>query len=243
MRYFLGLIFFLFFILSSFTQNNSSKRSFSSEEVIDEIYGITMYEPLNVMLGGDTVRNTTEGYACNGFVEDYYSNGKLLHKGFYVEGKLKVYKNYYPNGQAERNFRMIDLKKSKMTLFYDNGIIKSSVTYLNNEALKWEDYYPDGKLEFVEEYDKSMEYYIFKANYYEDGTPEEELELLHKKKLRYTQKYYYSNGQVKEEGVMEYVRYKYDYQKTGSWSLFDKNGTLTKTRKYLDGKLVSEKGH
>lgn len=239
MKYFLGLIFFLFFILSSFTQNNSSKRSFSPEEVIDKIYGITMYEPLNVMLGGDTVRNTAEGYSCNGFVEDHYNDGKLLHKGFYVEGQLKVYKNYYPNGQVERNFRMIDLKKSKMTLFYDNGTIKSSVTYINNEVLKWEDYYPDGKLEFVEEYDKSMEYYIFKANYYKDGASEEVLELANKKKLKYTQKYYYSNGQLKEEGEMVYVRYKYDYQKIGVWSLFDENGTLTKTQKFLDGKLVN----
>ena len=106
------------------------------------------------MLGGDTVRNDQDGYAANGYLEDFYTTGQLLHKGFYVDGQLKVYKNYYPNGKVERNFRMVDLKKSKMDIFYKDGTPKSKIVYVGSEALKWEDYYPNGTLEFIEVYDK-----------------------------------------------------------------------------------------
>ena len=47
-------------------------------------------------------------YAVNGWKEDHYSTGELLHKGYYIEGQLKVYKNFYPNGNIERNFKAID---------------------------------------------------------------------------------------------------------------------------------------
>ena len=107
-------------VVTSVAQNNLKDKSlyndtYIPDAVIDEKYGITMFEPLNMMLGSDTVRNDRNGYAANGYQEDYYSTGQLLHKGFYVDGQLKVYKNYFPNGEVERNFRMVDLKKSKMT--------------------------------------------------------------------------------------------------------------------------------
>src|SRR5690606_13147301 len=97
------------------------------------------------------------------------------HKGFYVDGQLKIYKNYYPNGKEERNFRMVDIKKSKMTLFYEDGTMKSDIVYIGNEALSWIDYYPNGTVEFEEIYDKSFQYYEKKAAYFKSGKPEDVL--------------------------------------------------------------------
>jgi len=211
------------------------------EAVVDQTYGITMYEPFNMKLGTDTCRNDKSGYAANGFREDYYVGGKLLHKGFYVDGQLRVYKNYYPNGKVERNFRLVDMKKSKMTLFYPNGSMKSNIVYINADALKWEDYYDTGVLEMVEEYDKSFEYYIQKSTFFENAMPENLLELTNKKKLEYVQSIYHENGQIKETGAVVYKKANYDYEKTGVWILFDADGTPIKEQKYANGKLHSEK--
>lgn len=211
-------------------------NTYEPSQVIDPTYGIQMYEPLNMMLGNDSTRNDNNGYAANGFLEDYYKSGKLLHKGFYVEGQLKIYKNYYPSGNVERNFRMVDLKKSKMTLFYDKeDAIKSDAVYIENEALKWTDYYQNGNIEFEEEYHKSFQYYVKKANYYENGKPENVLELVDKKKLIYTQSYYYDNGNLKEQGSVKYNKAMFDYERIGVWKLFDKNGSVTKQQKYING--------
>ena len=236
----------IFVVFSVFAQNNLKDKklyhdTYVPDAVIDAKYGINMYVKLNMMLGGDTVRNDANGYAANGYLEDYYTTGQLLHKGFYVEGQLKVYKNYFPNGTVERNFRMVDLKKSKMDIFYKDGTPKSKIVYVNSEALKWEDYYPNGTLEFIEEYHKSFQYYIFKANYYENGSPENTLELTDKKKLRYTQTYFHPNGKVKEIGEMKYNKSEFDYQHTGTWKKFDENGNATKEIKYANGQVHSEK--
>lgn len=236
----------LFLSLASFAQNNLNDKSlygktYVPDAVIDPKYGITMYEPLNMMLGKDTVRNDAEGYAANGYKDDYYTTGQLLHKGFYVDGQLKIYKNFFPNGNVERNFRLIDLKKSKMTLYYKDGTMKSEIVYILNEPQKWEDYYPNGQLEFVEEYDKDIQYYKFKANYFENGTPENILELIDKKKLTYIQSYYHDNGNLKEQGEMIYDKNEFDYKRMDTWKLFDENGNPTKEIKYYKGEVKSER--
>ena len=236
----------LFVVLPTIAQNNLKDKkhyndTYIPESVIDQKYGIMMYEKLNMMLGGDTVRNDQNGYAANGYIEDFYSTGQLLHKGFYVDGQLKVYKNYYPSGKVERNFRMVDLKKSKMDLFYEDGTPRSKIIYVGSEALKWEDYYPNGGLEFIEAYDKNFQYYIEKANYYENGSPENTLILENKKKLLYIQSYFHTNGQIKELGQMKYNKSEFDYQNIGTWKKFDENGNPIKEIKYASGQVVSEK--
>lgn len=210
-------------------------NTYEASKVVDPVYGIKLYEPLNMMLGNDSTRNDGNGYAANGFLEDYYKSGELLHKGYYVEGQLKIYKNYYTNGNVERNFRMVDLKKSKLTLFYEDGKMKSDALFITNEALKWIDYYPNGNMEFEEVYHKSFQYYIKKANYFEDGSPENVLELKDKKKLIFTQSYYYDNHQLKEQGAVKYDKAVFDYERIGVWKLYDKNGSLTKSQKYING--------
>ena len=50
-----------------------------TKDIIDPTYGITLYEPLNMYLHSDSTR-IEEGYAVNGWKEDHYSTGELLHK-------------------------------------------------------------------------------------------------------------------------------------------------------------------
>ena len=236
----------IFFIsVSLYAQNDLTDKSlyfktFDAKDVIDETYGINIYEKLNMMLGDKSTRNGINGYAANGFLEDYYTTGELLHKGFYVDGQLKIYKNYFPNGNIERNFRMVDIKKSKMTIFYEDGTMKSDIVYIENEALSWIDYYPNGMVEFEEIYDKSFQYYEKKANYYSNGKPENILELTDKKKLLYSQSYYYENGNLKEQGVVKYDKAMFDYSRIGDWKLYNENGVAIKIQKYTNGVVHSE---
>ena len=88
-----------------------------------------LYEPLNMVLAGDSVR-MENGYAVNNWKEDFYDDGTLLHRGYYIDGQLKVYKNYYPNGQIEREFKNIDGFRSLQKKFYADGILKSEVKYM-----------------------------------------------------------------------------------------------------------------
>ena len=237
MKYWLPILVF-FSSFYAFSQNDLTDKklyhnTYDAKKVIDETYGIVMYEKLNMMLGDKSTRNGMNGYAANGFLEDYYTTGELLHKGFYVDGQLKIYKNYYPNGNVERNFRMVDIKKSKMTLFYENATMKSDIVYVENEPLSWIDYYANGMIEFEEIYDKSFQYYERKATYFTSGKPENILELTDNKKLIYNQISYFENGNIKEQGIVKYNKSMFDYERIGDWKLYDEKGAAIKIQKYV----------
>jgi len=210
--------------------------------IIDSTYGITLYEKLNKSLGGDSIRNNN-GYACTGWFEDFYYNGKLLHKGYYQEGQLKNYRNFFPNGQMERQFKAVDDYKSNMKIYYPTGTLKSEVDYDEGNPLKWTDYYKDGKVELTEEFNKKGEYYIYRKTFYRDGKPETELTLTNPKKKIYSSKTFYENGQLKEEGEMLYSPDALDYVKNGHWKVYNESGKLTFDQTYIFGKLNHEKSH
>lgn len=227
---------------TDFSKQIPRATKYTPEEIIDPTYGITIYEPLNFRLGGDSARYC-QGYSCSGWIEDFYVSDKLLHKGYYVEGQLKIYKNYYPDGILEREYRVIDDYKSLMKLYYPSSQLKSEVRYVDGQAKKWTDYYPNGQMDYYEEYDKHFEYYVAQNSYYEDGTPEALFKLESKKKLTFTKKEYHKNGQVKEEGMVAYNVDLFDYQKIGKWSIYDESGKLTREETYLHGKINKEKDY
>ena len=210
-----------------------------SAKVVDPEYGIQMYEKLNFYTGGDSVRNDKKGYACQGWVEDIYESGSLLHKGYYEDGHLKLYKNYYPNGNVERSFKMIDFKRSNMQLFYADGKLKSDITYYDGGPQMWTDYYPNGQIEFIEESTKSLEYVVQRKSYAEDGKPQEIFELTDPKKKIYSKKEYYENGKIKAEGTMKYNPGSIDYQKDGMWKDFDESGKAAES-KWIKGDEIKD---
>src|ERR1051326_3188603 len=195
---------FLFIALSGIKAFAQVKKGETLEfkQVYDEQYGINVYDALCIGTGGDSTRNDGKGYAAQGWIEDFYPDGKTLHKGYYIDGQLKAYKNFFPNGQLEREFKMTDLSKSAMNVFYDNGKPRSVIAYSGSNTLKEEDYYPSGQLSYVEEYDKKCEYYLQRKFYNESGKPTSLLEITDQKHKVYSSKEYYDNGNIKEEGEM-----------------------------------------
>ncbi len=236
------LALFLIFISiqSSFAQFKGQipeAKKYNAAKVIDPDYGIRLYEKLNFQTGGDSVRNDRKGYAVQGWEEDYYESGEVIHKGFYEDGHLTVYKNFYPNGQVERSFFVSGYKKSSMQIFYSDGKLKSVILFFENNPQSETDYYQNGQIEYAEENSKDMEYLIFRKSYAKDGKPQEIFEMVNQKKKMYSKKEYYENGSIKAEGPMFFNTSLYDYQKDGEWISYDEKGKATK-EKWVKGEEV-----
>ncbi|MBI3502480.1 MAG: hypothetical protein HY063_11875 [Bacteroidetes bacterium] len=209
-------------------------------DVYDSAYGINVYDNLCIGTGGDSTRNDGKGYAAQGWIEDEYPDGKLLHKGYYIDGQLKAYKNYFPSGQLEREFKMTDLSKSAMNIFYQDGKPRSVIAYSGSNTLKEEDYYPSGQLSYVEEYDRKCEYYLQRKFFNLNGKPTSTLDITDTKRKTYDSKEYYDNGNLKEEGQMIFNTALGDYQKNGKWKFYNENGGVKEEKTFSKGEEGNE---
>lgn len=214
-----------------FAYEGFSQLTYSFNKVYDGRYGITMFEKLNFRTGGDSVRKCN-GYACRGWIKDYYDDGAILHQGFYVDGQLKNYRNFFPNGGIEREFKILDDFRSSLTTYYQTGQIRSEVKYMKSSPILWQDYFSNGNLEYYEEYDRNIEYYLAQKFFYDTGLPKSTLELQNKKKLEYIKKEFYESGIIKETGPMVYNKSQLDYQKSGTWKQYDETGNETSSKEY-----------
>jgi antitoxin component YwqK of YwqJK toxin-antitoxin module len=214
---------------------DKKNMAYTEARIMDPDYGILLYEKLNFTLGGDSVRNSTKGYACQGWVEDFYANGQMLHRGFYVDGQLKIYKNYFDNGQLEREFKVTDLKRCTMKIYFKDGKIKADIEYYNGGPVKEQDFYANGQLKYIEEHTKNMDYLIQMKSYTDAGKPQSIFEITDTRKKTFYKKEYGENGLMKEEGSMKYSSDILDYVKDGQWKFYDDNGTLKSTDNYVNG--------
>ncbi len=240
----ISLLIFLGFNNSAIGQDSSLVAQLPTtlaygEDVVDPVYGIQIYEALNFQLGGDSIRNC-DGYACQAWVEDFYKDGSVIHKGYYLDGQVKVYKNFYPNGQVEREFKNLDQFRSLMRKYYKNGTLKSEVRYVEGNAIKWTDYYESGQVEYSEEYNKGFDYHLERKSFYKNGKPQELFELDNRKKLLFTQQEFFDNGQMKSDGMIKYDQSIFDFYKVGKWMYYDENGNLTKDEVYSKGMVQKE---
>lgn len=212
-------------------------KKYTSETALDATGGIKMYNRLVPNIGGDSIRYNKAGYNLQGWQEDYYSNGKVLHKGFYVDGQIKAFKNFYENGQIERSFNAPDPARCSVDIYYPNGKVQKQILYYNGKAQNEYTYFTNGNPESVIEKDKEVQYIFKKNSYYESGQTASIFELIDKKNKKYSSKEFYENGAIKEEGVLSFNLEKKSYDKDGEWVYFDEKGQLVKKEKYNNGKL------
>ncbi|MFN8714372.1 MAG: hypothetical protein ACK5Z2_16105 [Bacteroidota bacterium] len=240
-------LFLLFAILLPFQlfaqlgKQKNTKQYYTQAQVYDSTLGISIYERLNTVLGGDSIRNGSGGYAAANWWQDFYTNGQMLHEGFYVEGQLRIYKNFFESGKLERHFRFSDNNRCQMTIYYENGQIRSDIIYFQGEPETTYEYFEDGSPEFIEENAKKNEYPIIRKFYFAKDQPQSLLELTDKKKLRYSYKSFYENGKVEEEGTMQYNAEVSDVMKEGSWKVYDETGKLIALQEFVRGQMVEEK--
>ncbi len=233
------LISFLDGYAQRFSNQVPQLKRFTPQEVVDPDYGIIIYNKLVNIIGGDSIRYTKDGYNVQGWQEDFYVSGKTLHKGFYVDGFIKIFKNYYENGQIERSFVSTDPRRSKMDIYYEDGKVRSNIAYFDGNPQNQYDFFRNGSPEYIEENDKNIEFLFKRNSFFENGSPESIFELVDKKTKKYIKKEFYENGRVKEEGSMIFRKDLGDYQKDGVWNYYDDKGKLLKTENYYKGEIQS----
>jgi hypothetical protein len=238
----IGLI-FLFTMICNITFSQKFGKTddaakYAEKDIIDPIYGIIMYENLNPQTGGDSSRNNIEGYASQGWEQDFYLTGELLHKGYYEDGQLRMYKNYYKNGTVERSFKVIDFRRCNMVFKYRDGTKKAVLMYHSGITQKSIEYYENGQIEYAMEQDKSLDFLNYRKLYQEDGTPIEIFELTNKKKQHYHQEEYHENGELMTEGNLKFNHYSEEYMKDGNWKVYDNKGKQIRTDKYVFGEKI-----
>ena len=215
--------------LASFAQNK-----YDAKDVIDERYGITMYNEMVYPAGGDSVR-LCDGMPCGGYIQDFYKSGKVMHKGYYVDGQIKIYKNWYPDGKIERKFTVLDDHKAKLTTFYNSGPTKSVILYFDQDVREWKDFYENGNVEFEERYVKGHDHVVSRKFFFENGNPQDIMEFEKRGKRLYKKTEYFKSGQVKVEGNVVYSDQIMDYAKSGAWKEYNESGKLIKKTTYIMG--------
>jgi antitoxin component YwqK of YwqJK toxin-antitoxin module len=235
------LLFVTTFLHAQMGKQKNQSKFYTLEAIYDSSTGIDIYEKLNFFMGGDSVRYNQKGYVAQGTWEDYYANGAVLHTGYYIEGQLRSYKNFYPDGKTEREFKQLDYFHYQMTLYYSDGKVRSDITYYNGQEESTHEYYPNGNPEIAEEYAKKCEYLMFRTFYYENGKTQSDLQLADKKKKKYYLKEYFENGNLQTEGTMQYYPELDNYLKEGVWKVYDENGKHISTEEYVRGQMTEEK--
>lgn len=207
-------------------------KRYTQDDAFDPNGGIKMYNRLIPTIGGDSIRYNKAGYNLQGWQEDYYSSGKILHKGFYVDGQIKIFKNYYEDGQIERSFINSDPARSSFDIYYPNGKVQKQILYYNGQPQNEYTYFQNGSPESIVEKDKEVQF-IFKRKYfYENGFPASELTLIDKKIKKYEAKEYYENGKIKEEGFLIYKPETKQYLKEGEWTSYNEKGEAVKKESF-----------
>ena len=62
-----------------------------------------------------------------------------------------------------------------------------------------------------------------------------------KKKKKYYLKEYFENGQLQDEGVMQYYAELDNFMKEGTWKVYDEAGKLISTQEYVRNQMTEEK--
>ncbi len=214
-------------------------KRYIQKDIVDPVEGIKMYNRLVEAIGGDSINYNKAGYNLQGWNEDYYMSGKLLHRGYYIDGRAIVFKNFFENGQCERTVVNPDPLHCNIDVFFENGKQRKQTNYYNGLPHKLYEFFENGLPKYTEENEKEMKYLTLKKSWYDNGQMQDVLELTDAKNKKYTQKYFYENGQIKSEGPMVLYIDGKTYVKDGVWSLYDSNGKNKRIEKYNATKLTS----
>ncbi|MEX1132297.1 MAG: hypothetical protein WEC15_03660 [Flavobacteriales bacterium] len=205
-------------------------------EESDPIPELNRYDRFNPQAGGDSTRSCALG-PCSGWVEDHYADGTLKHRGMYSEGALVVYRNYYPNGVLEREFKQQDAIKSVMRTYFSNATLRSEARYADGVVFKYEDHYVNGGLRYAEERHRKEPYYLRMDLYSPTGEPLSLLRLVDRKLTEFELREYYPGGLVRSEGRARYDKRRMDTQRVGTWRHYDTDGSLLREEDHVDGKV------
>ncbi|MFO8055346.1 MAG: hypothetical protein R6U19_09330 [Bacteroidales bacterium] len=238
------LIWVSILIMASFSgvSQNTDQNKNGQEKAGASAASIPQYDVFNPMLDGDSVRLCNDR-PCHGRIRDYYENGELKHKGFYKDGRLQSsYENYFKNGQLERKFQKKGSNNSaELKIYYKNGQKRSDISFYRGAPLEWTEFSKDGKKDFYERYDKSLEYIEERIFFHENGNKKSHIELQEEEERKFIQRHFYPDGTLKARGPLLHIPEIFAYKRHGEWRFYDENADLDYIQEYYQGEVVEEK--
>ncbi len=213
-------------------QQNENVLWSSQKHVLDSTEGILIYNKMMSVIKSEYAILKKSNYEVKGWNEEYYESGQLLHISYYRDGKLVLFKNFYENGQCEHNIAYTDSLNCTIDVYFENGNIKNQIAFYSGMPKKLTDFFPNGLPKNNIEYDKDQKCVYSKRNWFVNAEIQSELVMLDKEGKKYSEKTFYPNGQLKEEGELVYLRESGEYLKTGTWIGYESNGKKKHTEKF-----------
>lgn len=231
-----NLIFFaaLVFYFPSIAQNHEHENVVwgTQSHVLDSTEGVLIYNKMMKVIKEDYALIKKNGYEVKGWNEEYYDDGQLLHISYYRDSHLVLFKNFFENGQCEHNVSYTDSLNCSIDVYFENGSIKNQISFYSGMPKKLTDYFPNGLPKNNIEYDQDQKCVFAKRTWFLNAQAQSELVMLDKEGKKYSEKTFYPNGQVKEEGELIYDPKNRDYFKTGTWTSFESNGKKKYSEKF-----------
>lgn len=206
------------------------------------------------------VKSAEENNKPEEYIE-YYDSGKVLLKSFKdkdgkINGKTTV---YYENGNKNGEGMLENGKQQGEWKYYlENGeLVSSTETYLNGVLHgSYKEYYENLSYKKTGQYTNGKKEGIWRSFFENDQKRYE----YYKDDNVYRVEHFYANSNITmfegdiTNGIGQMVKYtkaekkesegKIDISKEiklGDWKYYDKNGNLTKTETYKEGKVISTK--
>ena len=208
------------------------------EEVEDAADGIVIYDQYCPGITGQVnLRKDVFNHLANKEQVDYYSNGKVLHRGVYEDGSLIKYRNYYPNDQVERELKV---KKGKPKLFmsyYIFGEIRERRVFDDGFIMLHEKYHYSGRLKYLLEI-SDVGYLKMEQWNDEEGFPLKYTELIDEDSLIYEIAENYTSGTIKNKRHYIFDPKTETYCKHGHFESYTETGVKVADMNYEFDQLV-----
>lgn len=207
------------------------------EQVEDPDQGIVLYNQYaSGMNDRGEVRQDAEKHVLSGWQEDFYTNGKKLHKGFYENGSLVKFENFYPNNQLERRYKGKIDEAIELKVYYTNGTLREEYKWKNGRVSERHKFFSDGSEELVYETTKSGLLKV-EQHFQKNGVMIKQIQLLDEVRRKYQ-----SLTWTSKDNPIERIDYILDEKgnkiRHGTYKKFDRNGQLAVHKVYKKGEVT-----
>lgn len=211
---------------------NDCVRHYTQQQVIDSTEGIRLYHTMMKVLAMDYDVLSKNGSQVKGWNEEYYDNGQLKHVSYYKDNKLVLFKNYFENGQCEHNIAYTDSNTCSIDVYFESGGLKFQIYFYKGLPKKITEFFASGLPKCNIEYDTDLLCVSSKRTWFLNAEIQTELQLTDAKAKKYSDKVFYPNGQLKEEGELLYLEGSREYIKCGTWHCLESSGKKKSSEKY-----------
>jgi antitoxin component YwqK of YwqJK toxin-antitoxin module len=219
-------------LFSQHAEDKHHARRYTRAQVLDSAEGVLIYQKMMKVLEMDYALIKEQGYEVKGWNEEYYENGQLQHISYYKENKLVLFKNFFDNGQCEHYVTYTDPMTCNIDVYYSSGSLKNHVEYYNGIPKKVMEFFESGLPKSAIDYDSEKNCLSAKKTWYVNAEMQSELVLLDVMEKKYSEKMYYPNGQLKEEGELIFSEATNDYLKINTWHTYESTGKKKHSEKY-----------